>query len=197
MNARPPITLRELAGIDVGQLKGVGEKRRAALATFDVDTVLDLVTTYPRRWVDRTNEARISDLVPGQEALVLVTVRSVTKRTTRNRRTMVNVNVGDGSGRMEVVFFNQPWRERQLQEGLQIALFGKADTYRGGLQMANPIVDLIGDRTGRIVPIYPQSEKAQITTWEVAGLVEEALRRCHDRGIADPVPDGGCASGSR
>ena len=189
MNARPPITLRDLAGIDIGQLKGVGEKRRAALATFDVDTVLDLVTTYPRRWVDRTNEARISDLVPGQEALVLVTVRSVTKRATRNRRTMVNANVGDGSGRMEVVFFNQPWRERQLKEGLQIALFGKADTYRGGLQMANPIVDLIGDRTGRIVPIYPQSEKAQITTWEVAGLVEEALRRCHERGIADPVPE--------
>jgi ATP-dependent DNA helicase RecG len=102
---------------------------------------------------------------------------------------MVNANVGDGSGRMEVVFFNQPWRERQLKEGLQIALFGKPDTYRGGLQMANPIVDLIGDRTGRIVPIYPQSEKAQITTWEVAGLVEEALRRCHERGIADPVPE--------
>jgi len=88
---------------------------------------------------------------------------------------------------MEVVFFNQPWRERQLKDGLQIALFGKADTYRGGLQMTNPIVDLIGDRTARIVPIYPQSEKAQISTWEIAGMVEEALRRCQERGIADPV----------
>ncbi len=101
---------------------------------------------------------------------------------------MVNVQVGDGSGRMEVVFFNQPWREKQLHEGLEIALFGKADTYRGGLQMANPIVDLIGDRTGRIVSIYPQSEKAQLSTWEIAGWVEEALRRCTDRGIAEPVP---------
>jgi ATP-dependent DNA helicase RecG len=189
VSERPPITLRELAAIDVGQLKGVGDKKRASLAAFDIDNVLDLVTTYPRRWVDRTNEARIADLVPGQEALVLVTVRSVNKRTTRNRRTMVNVNVGDGSGRMNVVFFNQPWRERQLTEGLQIALFGKADTYRGGLQMANPIVDLIGDRTGKIVPIYPQSEKAQLNTWELAGWVEESLRRCRDRGIADPVPE--------
>jgi ATP-dependent DNA helicase RecG len=54
--------------------------------------------------------------------------------------------------------------------------------------MANPIVDLIGDRTGRIVPIYPQSEKAQLNTWELAAFVEEALRRCRERGIADPVP---------
>ena len=120
---------------------------------------------------------------------MLATVRTVNKRVTRNRRTMVTVNVGDGSGRMEVVFFNQPWRERQLREGLQIALFGKADVYRGGLQMSNPIVDLIGDRTGRIVPIYPQSEKAQINTWEVAGWVEEALRRCRERGIDDTLPD--------
>ena len=183
-----PLTLRELHDIPVDRLKGVGDKKRTALAAVGIDTVLDLITTYPRRWVDRTSEARIADLVPGQEALVLAAVRSVSKRTTRNRRTMVNVQVGDGSGRMEVVFFNQPWREKQLHEGLEIALFGKADTYRGGLQMANPIVDLIGDRTGRIVSIYPQSEKAQLSTWEIAGWVEEALRRCTDRGIAEPVP---------
>jgi ATP-dependent DNA helicase RecG len=187
---RPPITLRDLADIGVGQLKGVGDKKRAALAAFEIETVLDLLTTYPRRWVDRTNEARIADLVPGEEALVLVTVRSVNARRTRNRRSMVNVNVGDGSGRMQLVFFNQPWRERQLKEGLQIALFGKADTYRGGLQMANPIVDLIGDRTGRIVPIYPQSEKVQLNTWELAAWVEEALRRTRERTIGDPVPSG-------
>jgi ATP-dependent DNA helicase RecG len=182
------ITLRELAGIDVVRLNKVGVKRKSSLAALDIENLLDLLTNYPRRWVDRTNEARIADLVPGEEALVLVEVRSVTKRATRNRRTMVNVVVGDGSGRMHVVFFNQPWRERQLHAGLQIALFGKADTYQGGLQMANPIVDLIGDRTGRIVPIYPQSEKAQLSTWEIAGFVDEALRRCAERGIADPVP---------
>ena len=184
------ITLRELQAIPVIRLKGVGDKKQAALREVDVETVLDLLTTYPRRWVDRTNEARVSDLVPGKEALVLVTVRTVTKRTMRNRRTMVEAQVGDGSGRLHVVFFNQPWRERQLREGVQIMLFGKADDYRGGLQMTNPIVDLIGDRTGRIVPIYPQSEKAQLTTWEIAGWVENALERCAARGFADPVPLG-------
>jgi ATP-dependent DNA helicase RecG len=184
-----PLTLRELADIDVSRLKGVGDKKRGSLVTVGVENLFDLLTYYPRRWVDRSNEARIADLVPGDEALVLATVRTVNKRVTRNRRTMVTVNVGDGSGRMEVVFFNQPWRERQLREGLQIALFGKADVYRGGLQMSNPVVDLIGDRTGRIVPIYPQSEKAQINTWEVAGWVEEALRRCRERGIDDTLPE--------
>jgi ATP-dependent DNA helicase RecG len=183
-----PLTLRDLDSIGVERIKGVGERKLASLHEVDVHSVLDLLTTYPRRWVDRTNEARISDLVPGQEALVLVTVRSVSKRPTRSRRTIVNVLVGDGSGRMHVVFFNQPWRDKQLREGLEVALFGKPEVYRGGLQMTNPVVDLIGDRTGRIVPVYPQSEKAALTTWEIAGWVEDALRKCEPRGIADPVP---------
>ncbi len=183
-----PLTLPDLDEIAISRLRGVGSKKLAALESVGITSVLDLLTTYPRRWVDRTNEARLADLVEGEEALVLVTVRTVTKRTVRNRRTMVTVSVGDGSGRMQVVFFNQPWRERQLREGLQVALWGKAEVYRGGLQMTNPIVDLIGDRTGRIVAIYPQSEKAQLTTWEMAGWVEEALERCRQRGIGDPLP---------
>src|SRR5262245_57658088 len=182
------VTLRQLSEHRVTELRGVGPKKVVALHEIGVDSILDLLTTYPRRWVDRTEEARVVDLVPGREALVLVTVRSVAKRTTRNRRTMVTAKVGDGSGRLSVVFFNQPWRERQLQPGLTVALFGRADTYRGSLQMTNPVVDLIGDRTGRIVPIYPQSEKADLNTWEIAGWVESALDRCRARGIADPVP---------
>ncbi len=183
------LTFRDLSEIGVERIKGVGEKRRAALHDLGIDSVLDLITTYPRRWVDRTNEARIGDLEAGAEALVLVTVRDVVKRSTRNKRTIVTATVGDGTGRLHAVFFNQPWRERQLREGLTVALFGRAESYRGGLQMTNPIVDLIGDRTGRIVPIYPQSEKAQLTTWEMAGWVENALDRCRERGIADPVPE--------
>jgi ATP-dependent DNA helicase RecG len=182
------LTLRELDGIPVSRLRGVGDRKQEALAAVGIDSVLDLLTTYPRRWVDRSNEARVSDLVPGTEALVLVSVRSARKRTGRNRRTIVEVVVGDGTGRMHVVFFNQPWRERQLVPGLEVALWGKVDTYRGGLQMANPVVDLIGDRTGRIVPIYPQSEKVQLTTWELAGWVEDALAKSAPRGFADPVP---------
>ncbi|MCY7298597.1 MAG: DNA helicase RecG, partial [Ilumatobacteraceae bacterium] len=104
------ITLRELSAIGVDRLKGVGEKKLVSLRVVGVENVLDLLTTYPRRWVDRTNECRVSDLQAGQEALVLVAVRSVTKRVGRNRRSIVEALVGDGSGRFHVGFFNQPWR---------------------------------------------------------------------------------------
>ena len=185
--AETPLTLRELAEIPVTRLKGVGDKREAALDKLEIESILDLLMFYPRRWVDRTREARIDDLVAGEECLVIGEVRSVSKRLTKNRRTMVNVVIGDGSGRLSISFFNQPWRERQLSPGMNIAVFGKPDIFRGQLQMTNPIVDLIGDRTGRIVPIYPQSEKVDLHTWEIASFVQSALERCRPRGIADSL----------
>ena len=117
---------------------------------------------------------------------------SVTKRLTRNRRTMVNAP-GRRRHRSHGGRLLQPAvaRDASSPRGCRSRCSARPTTYRGGLQMTNPIVDLIGDRTGRIVPIYPQSEKAQLNTWELAGWIEDALRRCQTAGIADPVPDGG------
>ncbi|MCB0992613.1 MAG: ATP-dependent DNA helicase RecG, partial [Acidimicrobiales bacterium] len=182
------LSLAELDSIPVSRLRGVGPKTQAALAVLEVESVADLLTYYPRRYVDRTNQARLAELVVGEEALVLATVERVESRRMRNRRTMVTVRVTDGTGYMTVTFFNQPWRARQLTEGTTAAFFGKVDLYKGRRQMTSPVVDLVGDRTGRIVPIYPQSEKAGLMTWEIAGLVTEALRRCEQRGIEDPIP---------
>jgi len=184
-----PLTLAELQAKNFDSFKGIGEKRLADLHALDVDNVLDLLMYYPRRWVDRTQECRVRDLAPGASALVVVDVLSVDKRTTRNRKTMVTVRVGDDTGKFTLTFFNQPWRSRQLYAGLTISVWGKPDTYRGALQMTNPIVDLIGDRTGRIVPIYPQSGDNGVKTWEMAKWVETALHKCAPRGVVDPVPE--------
>ena len=78
---------------------------------------------------------------------MIVEIRSVNKRPLRGGKTMVTVSAGDDTGRIGVVFFNQPWRAKQLQSGMQVAMFGKVDLYRGSLQMTNPVVDLIGNRT--------------------------------------------------
>jgi ATP-dependent DNA helicase RecG len=180
------VTLAKLAGLDVTALHGVGETKAKALRAMGIDTVLDLVMHYPRRYVDRSREARIADLGPGDEALVLASVRRTDSRRTRNRKVMVTVELSDGSGSLALTFFNQPWRERQLAAGTEVAVFGKVEVFNGRRQMTNPVVDLLGDQTGRIVPMYPQSEKAGLMTWELARFVAEALRRSQE--IDDPVP---------
>ena len=185
----PPLTLRDLDALPVDRLRGVGDKKATALAAAEVSSILDLLQHYPRRYLDRTRQARIEELTPGEEAVVLGEVRKVSTRRTRNRRTLTNVSFGDGTGQLTLTFFNQAWRERQLTPGTSALVHGKVDVYRGARQMTNPVVDLVGDRTGRIVPVYPQSEKAGLHTWDLARFVEEALAKCSPRGIADPVPE--------
>jgi len=89
------LTLAELEAKDFEGFKGIGDKRLADLHALEVDSVLDLLMYYPRRWVDRTQECRVCDLVAGASALVVVDVLSVDKRVTRNGRSMVTVRVGD------------------------------------------------------------------------------------------------------
>ena len=186
----PPLSLRDLDEIPVDRLKGVGDKRRESLVQVEIATVFDLLTHYPRRYIDRTREARIADVLVGEEAMVVAEVHRVDGRRLGNRRHLVQVDVRDDSGRLRLSFFNQQWRSKQLYPGLVVALFGKVDVFRGSKQMTNPVVDLVGDRTGIIVPVYPQSEKAGLMTWDLARWVAEALRRCHPRGVADPLPEG-------
>lgn len=183
-----PLSLRELDAISVDQLQGVGEERRTSLAEVEIESVFDLLTHYPRRYVDRSREAKLGEVTPGQEVMVVADVESVKSRRTRNRRSIVEVSLSDDTGSLELVFFNQAWRSKQLKQGLTVALFGKVDLYRGQLQMTNPLVDLVGDRTGRIIAIYPQSEKAGLTTWDIGRWSTEALRRSERRGIVEPLP---------
>jgi len=183
-----PLTLEDLSELPLTRLKGVGPKKEKALLSIDVMSVLDILTHYPRRYIDRTNEAKISSLQVGEEGMVLVEVLDVHKRRTRNKRQMVAATVSDGTGNLSLTFFNQPWRERQLRTGTEVIIFGKLERFRGQNSMVNPVVDLIGDKTGRFVPVYPQSGKAGLTTWEFANWVNDALKKSKVRGFAEPLP---------
>jgi len=181
-------TLAKLNELDVGILNGVGPKKLEALHALEIETVLDLLMHYPRRYIDRTEQRAIRDLVIGEEAMVLATVKRVRLVPARNRgRGRVEIDVFDGSSYLACTFFNQPWRAKQLTAGTEAVFFGKVDMYRGKRQMANPVVDLVGDKTGKIVPVYPQSEKAAVSTWELGEFIAEALERAGQ--FADPLPE--------
>ncbi len=184
----PPLSLRDLDAISVHRLRDVGRKRAGALTEMEINSVLDLLQHYPRRYIDRTKQACIADLAHGEEVFVEGTVERSSSRPTRQRRKLVEAVISDDTGRLKLTFFNQPWQEENLRAGRQVVVFGSPTLYRGSLQMTNPVVDLVGDRTGRFFAVYPQSEKANVNTWQIARFVEQALNRCRPRGILDPVP---------
>ena len=188
-----PITFPELSGMSLTRLKSVGDGKRAeSFGKFEVQNLLDLLTHYPRRWIDRTKEATIASAIEGADSLVIGEVKSVTAPPKGARRgpSRVTATIADESGRLSIVFFNQPWRERQLKIGSFVAVFGRLGSFNGTKQMANPTVDILGDPDERprpIIAVYPQSEKIDLPSWLVLKAVDETLTRCRARGIHDPV----------
>jgi ATP-dependent DNA helicase RecG len=186
--------LAQLEDISVTTLVSVKPKKAEALAEWGVTSVLDLLTTYPRRYIDRTRTADVADLAVGDEAVVFAEVKSTRSIRNPRGRGRVEVSVFDATGDMTLVFFNQPWREGQLSVGSQVLVWGKLADYRGKRQMAHPIVDLVArvesgaveSRMNQIIPVYPASAKAGLNSWEIATYVKEALDRAGP--LADPLP---------
>ena len=181
-----PLTLADFAAKPVSELKGVGPEKEKALRKLGLTSLLDLLTYYPRRHLDRTRQATIGDLELGEEATLLVQVERVNVRRTRNRKTIVEIRVTDGTGGLTVPYFNQPWMERKFRPGMELVLFGRMDMFNGRRQLKDPVLDEVGDETGRIVSVYPQS--GGLTSKEFRGWIESILKRSRDRGVADPVP---------
>ena len=110
-------SLRRLQDKSVRDLNGVGAEKEKSLSVLEIESVLDLLTHYPRRYIDRTQQSSIRDLKLDEEAMVLATVKRVQSRRTRNGKSLVEVDVFDGSSYLSLSFFNQGWRAKQLAVG--------------------------------------------------------------------------------
>jgi ATP-dependent DNA helicase RecG len=158
---------------------------------LDIRTVRDLLHHYPRRYIDRSQVASIRELRVGQEGTVIARVKRITKRQTRRRQSMVTLTLYDGSGSLDLTFFNQPWAATLYKEGQELAVSGTAAMYRGRLQMANFEVEILRGaeadmvHTGRITPVHRATEG--VTTRTIRELVFRALEKLPP--IADPLPD--------
>src|SRR5579875_37205 len=184
-----PVTVLRSAKRPLRGERGAGAKTRAdALAEMGIEDLLGLLAHYPRRYLDRTSQVPVSELKQGDEATVLAHVRRVRRQPTRKgSRPLVVAEVSDGRSYLQLMFFNQPWRAQQLKEGMEVGVSGKVSTFRGRRQMANPSVEIVeGDWQGKVVPIYPQSEKAGICSMEISQCVAEALDWAGE--VEDPVP---------
>ncbi|HEY5098071.1 MAG TPA: ATP-dependent DNA helicase RecG [Acidimicrobiales bacterium] len=195
---------RQLAELPVSVLKGVGTTAADELAELGIESVLDLLTHYPRqgRYIDGTRLRPIAELVEGEKASVLAEVTRVNRppsalgRGRRRGPSRVELVIADQSGTLRVVFFNQAWRARQLPVGTLALFFGPVASYRGALQLTSPTTDVLrtagdpaeadpGERSGRVFPVYPLTDKANLTSARLSRYAGEALDRAGE--FADPV----------
>jgi ATP-dependent DNA helicase RecG len=164
----------------VDVLPGVGPVVKKRLERLGVQTVGDLLFHRPFRYEEPVPERRIADLLIGEETALSGTVARISSRRTRRRLTVQTATVSDGTGEIGAVWFNQPWLERQLQQGTRIRLRGQL---RGRGEFTVKSYDVgEAEATADFAPVYPASE--EITAKKLRELVGEALPAA----LCDPLP---------
>ena len=99
----------------VAVLDGVGTEAERELAELGIETVLDLVTHYPRRYIDGTRLVPIAELAEGEKASVLAEVTRVRRAVLRLRAGPATRPVAGGGGDRRR---QRPARRGLLQPGL-------------------------------------------------------------------------------
>ncbi len=165
-------------------LKGVGPYRAKLLGKMNLLSVRDLLTHFPARHEDRGNIKTVSELVAGSKESTQVTVlyppQTHAMSGRMSGRSITKVRVGDDTGRLDLQWWNQPWREKQFQAGMRLFVYGKVSEFNGFLQIESPDFEILSEKdeavasasapsgeVGRIVPVYPSTE----------GLLQPHLRR--------------------
>ena len=149
-----------LEGLDasVTRLPGIKDANAKKLEKLGVRSIGDLLTLYPHRYDDYRSLKTIHQLEYGEDVTIIAQIWQTTTRKTKNNRSIVSSTLSDGTGTIEVTFFNQPWLESKLTPGKQIVLSGRVQQYLGRLIFQSPdweFLDKTQIHTARLVPVYP------------------------------------------
>jgi ATP-dependent DNA helicase RecG len=167
---------RPLSSVKItGLTPAAATKLRKSLG---IETVRDLLEHAPRAYLDLSKTKEIRELKIGEEATIGGKVASVDSRPIRGRRHMLTIRIGDGTGYIEVVFWNQPFRAKNYPVGTPLAVAGRVERKMGKLQMGGTVfVENLGAsvHTGRIIPLHRATEG--VSANQIRRFIHDALKQ--------------------
>ena len=166
----------------VQYIKGVGPKKKAELNKLGIATVYDLLTYFPRTYEDQSVLTHIADLHAGETATVSGTIVNLHEQSGRRGLSILTAFLNDGTGILQVTWFNQKYLKNKLKTGRRVFVSGKP-TYAFGGQGQFAMSQLhyfqILDKDEKpeglcgILPVYPATERLNQKFFRT--LMEEAL----------------------
>ncbi|MDX2132949.1 MAG: ATP-dependent DNA helicase RecG [Planctomycetota bacterium] len=201
LRAMPPAGPVSLA-TPVEDLPGVTPRRADLLRALGITNLGWLVAHLPTRFERVEPQAPISSIVPGRVVTAVGEVAAT--RPVRARRPRFEAVLTDGTGRLDVVWFNQVFLADKILPGMRLRVEGKASSRHGGVQMANPRWSIAPDEPPQpadgphpeasasgepagsyLRPVYPASES--LSSAEIRRIIARVLPLALPR-IDDHLP---------
>jgi ATP-dependent DNA helicase RecG len=180
----------------LSHLIGVGPTLGERLSKLGLYTIQDLIYHFPFRYEDFSNTASITEIKPGEVMTLKGQIWSITNTFTKSKKVITKAILNDGSGSVEIVWFNQSYLTKSIPTGSWLQVSGKVNKFRGKVSLVAPQWErvpppdvnsnLTSVHTGRLVPIYP--ETFGLTSKWIRAKLSQILPRVIDQ-IEDPLPE--------
>lgn len=173
-----------------------------ALKKLGLETVGDLLYYLPARYEDISDVQSVGGLVKGQEAVVYGQLSGLkTRKAWKSKKPIAEGYVEDGSAKMKIMWFNQPYLAKMYSDGMYVKLAGKVAGSEGKLYLSNPEVEPLDSLPiDRHDSIFAGTEQQDDTLYpiyrETAGITSRWLYhtvlKLFEKGaletLIDPIP---------
>ncbi len=144
-------------------IKNIGEERSKKLQKLGIYTINDLIEYFPRDYDDRSNVCNIKDVNINEINTVKGKVITKPETTRIKHLSITKIRIDDGTGFLEILWFNQPYLKNSIKYKSNYIFTGKVVEKYGRIQMEAPDYEIIDEKellsNGRIVPIYASTYK--------------------------------------
>lgn len=159
------------------EIKYFDEKNIKKLRSLGIKSLYDLFYYFPRSYDDRTNIMKINELRGDEYVVLKASLMKIVAPPTHSGVKMVKATATDGTGIIEIVWFQMPYLRKTLKLGEEYIFIGQVK--RGYVfQMVNPEFKLSSNQRkiseGEILPIYSTSKELPQNSFR--RLVKEAVK---------------------
>ena len=159
------------------EIKYFDEKNIKKLRSLGVKSLYDLFYYFPRSYDDRTNIMKINELRGDEYVVLKASLMKIVAPPTHSGVKMVKATATDGTGIIEIVWFQMPYLRKTLKLGEEYIFIGQVK--RGYVfQMVNPEFKLSSNQRkldeGEILPIYSTSKDLPQNSFRK--LIKEAVK---------------------
>jgi len=171
-------------------IRGIKESLAAKFGKLGVKTVRDLLYFFPHRHLDYSKLKFISQLVEGEEQTIVANIWQAQEVRLGGRRGTEAI-VGDETGNIRVVWYNQPYLAKRLATNEKIVLSGRVSLFKGRPVFQSPEWEAVEGQdfihTSRLVPVYPLTQG--LHPRQVRKLMKVAIDGWADK-LTDFLPEG-------
>lgn len=139
----------------------LGIRPAGRLKRLELFTIGDLIYHFPFRYADYSKITKIAQTQAGEQVTIQGEVWKIKNDYTRGFKSLTKALLNDGTGALELIWFNQPYLTKSIEVGNNLQISGKTSLYKGKLSIIQPEWETSQDgeslHTGRLVPIYPET----------------------------------------